>query len=87
MVIINIIIPSMRIDSVVSESIRTSRAKASQIIKEEKVFINHELVTKSSKEVKIDDLITVRGKGRFKVSKILNSTKRGNLVVEIEKSV
>lgn len=85
--IINIIIPSMRIDSVVSESIRTSRAKASQIIKEEKVFINHELVTKSSKEVKIDDLITVRGKGRFKVSKILNSTKRGNLVVEIEKSV
>ena len=41
---ISIIIPSMRIDSIVSEIIRTSRAKASDIIKEEKVFINHELV-------------------------------------------
>lgn len=84
--ILNIIIPSMRVDSIVSEIIRTSRAKASNIIKEERVFVNHELVTKSSKEIKEKDLITVRGKGRFKVGKIINQTKKGNLVVEIEKS-
>ena len=84
---ISIIIPSMRIDSVVSEAIRTSRAKATEVIKEEKVFINHELVVKGSKEVKTNDLITVRGKGRFKVGEILNSTKKGNLVIEIEKYV
>ena len=84
--ILNIIIPSMRIDSIVSEVIRTSRAKATVIIKEERVFINHELITKGSKELKENDLITVRGKGRFKVGKILNQTKKGNLVVEIEKS-
>lgn len=85
--ILNIIIPSMRIDSIVSEVIRTSRAKATVIIKEERVFINHELITKGSKELKEKDLITVRGKGRFKVGKILNQTKKGNLVVEIEKSI
>ena len=84
---ISIIIPSMRIDSIVSEAIRTSRAKATEVIKEEKVFINHELVVKGSKEVKTNDLITVRGKGRFKVGEILNSTKKGNLVIEIEKYV
>ena len=84
---ISIIIPSMRIDSIVSEAIRTSRAKATEVIKEEKVFINHELVKKGSKEVKTNDLITVRGKGRFKVGEILNNTKKGNLVVEIEKYV
>lgn len=84
---INVIVPSMRIDSVVSEAIRTSRAKATEIIKEEKVFINHELVVKGAKEVKPNDLITVRGKGRFKVGEILNSTKKGNLVIEIEKYV
>ena len=84
---ISIIIPSMRIDSIVSEAIRTSRAKATEAIKEEKVFINHELVKKGSKEVKTNDLITVRGKGRFKVGEILNNTKKGNLVVEIEKYV
>lgn len=84
---INIIIPSMRIDSIVSEIIRTSRAKATETIKEEKVFVNHELILKGSKEVKTNDIITVRGKGRFKVGEILNNTKKGNLVVEIEKYV
>ena len=84
---LNIIIPSMRIDSIVSETIRTSRAKVTGIIKDERVFINHELVTKSSKEVKENDVITVRGKGRFKVGKIVNTTKKGNLVLEVEKYI
>lgn len=85
--ILKIIIPSMRIDSIISEIIRTSRAKALKIIKEERVFINHELVTKGSKEVKADDIITVRGKGRFKIGNILNNTKKGNLVLEVQKYI
>lgn len=85
--VLNIIIPSMRVDSIVSEAIRTSRAKATGVIKEERVFVNHELVTKGAKELKENDLITVRGKGRFKVGKILNQTKKGNLVIEIEKFI
>lgn len=85
--IMNIIIPSMRMDSIVSEIIRTSRSKAMEFINSERVFINSELVTKNAKILKENDMITVRGKGRFKISKILNSTKKGNLVVEIEKYV
>lgn len=85
--IMNIIIPSMRMDSIVSEIIRTSRSKAMEFINSERVFINSELVTKNAKTLKENDMITVRGKGRFKISKILNSTKKGNLVVEIEKYV
>ena len=82
---VNIIIPSMRLDSIVSEIIKTSRAKSTEIIKEERVFINHELVTKGSKELKVGDIITVRGKGRFKVGNIVNNTKKGNLILEVEK--
>lgn len=85
--VVKIIIPSMRIDSIVSEIIRTSRTKAIGVIKEERVFVNHELVTKGSKEIKANDIITVRGKGRFKVKEILHSTKKGNLVVEVEKYI
>ena len=85
--VIDIIIPSMRIDSIVSEIIRTSRAKAMTIIKEERVFVNHELITKGSKEVKENDIITVRGKARFKVGKIVNSTRKGNIVLKVEKYV
>ena len=77
----------MRIDSILSELIKTSRSKALLIVKEERVFINHELVLKGAKEIKPNDIITVRGKGRFKVGDILNTTKKGNLVVEIEKFV
>lgn len=85
--ILNIIIPSMRLDSIISEIIRTSRTKATEIIKEERVCINHELIIKGSKEVKTNDIITVRGKGRFRIGKILNNTKKGNLVLEVEKYI
>ena len=84
---LNIIIPSMRIDSIVAEIIRTSRAKATEAIKEERVFVNHELILKGSKEVKSNDTITVRGKGRFKVKDILNNTRKGSLVLEVEKCI
>ena len=86
-IVTNAIIPSMRIDSLVSEMSKTSRAKAAEIIKEERVFINHELVVKSSKEAKENDIVTIRGKGKFKVGAIINSTKKGNLVVQIEKYI
>lgn len=85
--ILNIIIPSMRMDSIVSEVIKTSRSKAIEIINQERVFINSELATKNSKILKENDIITVRGKGRFKINKILNSTKKGNLVLEVEKYI
>ena len=86
-VTVKVISPSMRIDSILSEIIRTSRAKALGVIKEERVFVNHELVVKGSKEVKENDIITVRGKGRFKIKGIVNNTRKGNLVLEIEKYI
>lgn len=84
---LNVIIPSMRIDSIVSELIKTSRSKVIEIINQERVFVNHEVITKNSKMVKENDIITVRGKGRFKINQILNTTKKGNLVLEVEKYV
>lgn len=82
-----IIIPSMRMDSIVSEIIRTSRSKVTEFINSERVFVNNELITKNSKMLKENDMITVRGKGRFKIKQIVNSTKKGNLIVEVEKYV
>ena len=47
----------------------------------------YETFTKGAKEVKENDMITVRGKGRFKIGKIINNTRKGNLVLEVEKYV
>jgi len=85
--LINIIIPSMRVDCIVSEIIKTSRSKAIEIIDSERVFVNNELVSKNAKVLKANDIITVRGKGRFKINKILNNTKKGNLVLEVGKYI
>ena len=77
----------MRLDCIVSEGIRCSRAKASEIIKQERVFVNHKLETKNSKLLKEQDMITIRGKGRFKIKTILSRTKKDKIVLEIEKYV
>lgn len=80
---IQIIINSMRIDNFVSEIAHTSRAKAEKILLEERVMINYETIIKPSKNVNINDLIIVRGFGKFKVKEISRTTKTGKLVVTL----
>ncbi len=82
-----IIISQMRLDCIISEAIRSSRTKASEIIKQERVFVNHKLETKNSKILKEQDMITIRGKGRFKINNIISRTKKDKIVLEIEKYV
>lgn len=84
---VKIIVPSLRMDNIVSDLIRTSRNKAVEVIKQERVFINGQNETKPSKMVKIGDKITVRGKGRFVVKQIEGTTRSGRTVLVIEKFV
>lgn len=84
---VNIIVPSLRLDNFVSDLARTSRSKAVQIIDSERVFINGKSETKSSKQVKLGDAITIRGKGRFIVKEFCGSTRSGRTIVRIEKYV
>lgn len=82
-----IIIPSFRLDNFVSDLARTSRSKATQIIKQERVFVNGNCETKVSKQIKIGDIITIRGKGRFIIKQISGTTRSGRAVVVIEKYI
>lgn len=84
---ISIIVPSFRLDNFVSDLARTSRSKAVQIIDSERVFINGQSETKVSKQVKLNDIITIRGKGRFVVKEFSGNTRSGRTVVKIEKYV
>lgn len=82
-----IIVSSMRLDCVISELLKTSRGKAEEIIKEQRVFVNFESVEKLTKQIKENDLITVRGKGRFEISKIDGTTKSERIKLIINKYV
>lgn len=84
---VNIIVPSLRLDNFVSDLAKTSRSKAAQIIDSERVFVNGKNETKASKQIKLNDVITIRGKGRFVVKEFCGSTRSGRTVVKIEKYV
>lgn len=84
---ISIIVPSLRMDNIVSDLARTSRSKAAQIISQERVFINGQNETKLSKQLKLNDVITIRGKGRFVIKEFAGTTRSGRTVVKVEKYV
>ena len=84
---IKIIVPSLRLDNIVSDLARTSRSKAKQIIEQERVFINGQNETKLSKQIKLNDIITIRGKGRFVIKEFEGTTRSGRQVIVIEKYV
>jgi len=84
---IKIIVPSLRLDNFVSDLAKTSRSKAVQIINQERVFINGQNETKVSKQIKLNDIITIRGKGRFVIKAFEGTTRNGRTVVVVEKYV
>ena len=84
---ISIIVPSLRLDNIVSDLARTSRSKAAEIINQERVFVNGQNETKLSKQVKLNDVITIRGKGRFIIKEFTGKTRSGRTVIKIEKYV
>lgn len=84
---VKIIVPSLRLDNFVSDLARTSRSKATQIIEQERVFINGQNEMKSSKQVKLNDMITIRGKGRFMIKELAGTTRSGRTVVVVDKYV
>ena len=77
----------MRLDNIIAELAKTSRAKAEEIIRQERVSLNYEIVTKDSKLVKIGDKLTIRGKGKFEIKEQIGSTKKEKSVLKIEKCV
>ena len=84
---IKIIVPSLRLDNIVSDLARTSRSKAKQIIEQERVFINGQNETKLSKQIKLNDIITIRGKGRFVIKEFEGTTRSGRAVIVVEKYI
>lgn len=84
---ISSVVISLRLDNIVSVLARTSRSKALDILKQERVFLNHQVETKASKQVNVGDIITIRGKGRFEFREIAGNTRSGRYVIKIDKYV
>lgn len=80
-------VSSNRLDSIVSEIARTSRSRAEELIKNERVSINCKYEYKSSKQVNIGDIIIVRGSGKYILSEIKENIRSKKLIIKLMKYV
>lgn len=83
----DIICASMRLDAVISGAVNISRNKAAELIRSGAVKLNHREEMRTAQEVKENDLVSVRGFGRFTVDKAGNKTRSGKLHITIKISV
>ena len=78
-------VSSNRVDSVVSEIVKTSRKKSEDYIDNKKVLINYEEETKYTRKIKEKDIIVIRGKGKYIVDNIGETDKKGRILIKIKK--
>lgn len=78
-------VSSVRIDSVLSLVTNMSRSKAITYVEEAKVFINGKLITTNSYNLKEQDIISVRGVGKFRYVGISGVSKKGRNFITVLK--
>ncbi len=80
-------VASVRIDGVLTVCANCSRGDAVDLINAKKVFVNGRLVEANSYNLKNEDVISVRGLGKFIFSGIISETKKGRYYIEIKKYI
>ncbi|MFW5687258.1 MAG: S4 domain-containing protein, partial [Halanaerobium sp.] len=78
-------VASMRLDSVASSGFGDSRSKMSRDIENGKVKLNWKVETDPAAEVEIDDLISVRGRGRVKVEEERGISNKGRIKLTLKR--
>ena len=78
------IVSSLRLDVIIASAYKLSRNEASEMITEGLVQVNHIICQSISKQVAIDDVISVRHKGRFYVGTVGGKTKSDRLVLQLK---
>ena len=75
---------SKRIDVVIAAVYNLSRNETSKLIKAEKVFVNSRLVTSNSYMLCDNDIVSVRGFGRFLLIKKSKPPKKAGLCLKLK---
>ena len=81
---IELIVSSERVDTIIGSLIHTSRDIVINKIKDKEILINYEIPKKSS-ILKKEDIISIRKYGKYKYMGIINTTKKNNYIVLVNK--
>lgn len=80
-------VASLRLDCVVAAAANISRDKAASLIRSEKTDVNHFPALSVSRELKEGDILSIRGYGRFVLSGINGTTKKGRIHIILKKYI
>ncbi len=78
-------VASVRLDSLIALAFGGSRSHLSGLVEGGKVYVNGRLVTSNGYKLKENDLVSVRGLGRFRYLGTSGKTRKERTVVELEK--
>ena len=78
-------VQSLRLDSIASGIFRVSREKMNYIIKSGIVTLNYLVCDNVSKNIEINDIISIRGYGKAIISEIGGNSKSGKTFVVVKK--
>lgn len=79
----DITITSLRVDNLIAHSLGISRGLSSSLIEKELVKINYETNINNLYEIKLNDLISVRGYGRIQIVSFDGENKKGRKRVKV----
>lgn len=76
-------VSSVRLDSILAVAFNGSRSSLSGLIAAGKIFVNGRSILSNSYNLKENDIISVRGYGRFIYAGVINQTKKGRYLVKV----
>ena len=82
-----IIVPSLRLDVIIAKCYNLSRTRAKDCFRAGEVFLNSRECANPDAVIHEDDTLSVRGYGKLVFREIGRETKKGSLVVRIEKYI
>lgn len=80
-------VATLRLDGVVSSAFSLSRAKAAALVSSGRVSVNHMECQKTDKQIAQGDVLTARGLGKCLVKEVLGESKKGRIMIILERYV
>lgn len=78
-----VIASSLRADGIVAHALSLSRAESESLFAARRVFVNGRVLENGARALAVGDLVTVRGKGRFRFLSALGQTRKGKLSLKL----
>ena len=84
---VNLVVTSVRTDVIVAKLYHLSRSQSLNLFREKKIFVNGRQMENNSGVLKEQDVVSVRGYGKFIYEGCSHETRKGNLNIKVSKYV